>query len=116
MLEQPNGLARRILQKANADPSSMLARVDRHLQSLPKVSGNTSMDQVLGRHLEAMITAAEALKKEWKDDFVSVEHLVLSMADDPNFGERLCKDVGVTRADLAKAIKEIRGSKRVQGA
>jgi ATP-dependent Clp protease ATP-binding subunit ClpB len=115
MLEQPNGLARRILQKAHADPSSVLERVDRHLQTLPKVSGS-SMDQVLGRHLEAMITAAEALKAQWKDDFVSVEHLVLSMADDPAYGSRLCKDIGVRKADLEAAIKEIRGSKRVQGA
>lgn len=44
MLEQSNGLARRILQKAEADPSAMLEQVDNHLRRLPKVSGHN--DQV----------------------------------------------------------------------
>lgn len=44
MLEQSNGLARRILQKAEADPSAILERVDNHLRGLPKVSGHN--DQV----------------------------------------------------------------------
>lgn len=54
MLEQSNGLARRILQKAEADPSTMLERVDSHLRGLPKVSGHN--DQV--RHVIQRPSAA----------------------------------------------------------
>lgn len=71
--------------------------------------------QVLGRNLEALITSAEALKSLWKDDFVSIEHLVLAAVDDPSFGARVMRDFGVTKDKLERAIKDIRGSKRVSG-
>ena len=92
----------------------MLAHIDGDLRRQPKVSG--SADQVLGRHLEAMITAAEALKALWKDDFVSVEHLVLAATDDPHYGADLCRAFQVTKGDVEQAVKDIRGSKRVSGA
>lgn len=72
--------------------------------------------QVLGRNLEAQITAAEALQKMWKDDFVSIEHLVLAAVDDPSFGSGLMRQFGVTKDKLERAIKDVRGSKRVSGA
>ena len=72
------------------------------------------VQQVLGRNLEATITKAEGIKKEWKDDFTSVEHLVLAMLDDPRFGRKLLRDAGLDAAKLTNAIKEIRGGNRVQ--
>lgn len=88
-------------------------RVDQDLRRLPKVTGNA--DQMLGVHLEAMINAAEALKSMWKDDYVSVEHLVISAVDDPHYGESLCKQFGITKSKIERAVKDIRGSKRVSG-
>lgn len=72
------------------------------------------MQQVLGRNLEATITKAEGIKKEWKDDFTSVEHLVLAMLDDPRFGRKLLRDAGLDAGKLAQAIRDIRGGNRVQ--
>ena len=69
---------------------------------------------MLGRNLEATITKAEDIKKEWKDDFTSVEHLVLAMLDDPRFGRKLLKDAGLNATKLTQAIKDIRGGNRVQ--
>ena len=114
MLEQSNGLARRILQKCDADPSSVLNTVDEDLRRLPKVSGTS--EQVLGRNLEAVITAAEALKELWNDDYVSVEHLMLAAGDDPHYGSKLFRQWGVDKGAVERAVKEIRGTKRVSGA
>ncbi len=72
------------------------------------------MQQVLGRNLEGTITKAEGIKKEWKDDFTSVEHLVLAMLEDPRFGRKLLRDAGLDAAKLTNAIKDIRGGNRVQ--
>lgn len=72
------------------------------------------MQQVLGRNLEGTITKAESIKKEWKDDFTSVEHLVLAMLDDPRFGRKLLRDAGLDATKLTQAIKDIRGGNRVQ--
>ena len=69
---------------------------------------------MLGRNLEGTITKAEDIKKEWKDDFTSVEHLVLAMLDDARFGRKLLRDAGLDAAKLTAAIKDIRGGNRVQ--
>lgn len=114
LLEQSNGLARRILQRCDADPSTVLNRVDQDLRRLPKVMGGNN-DQVLGRHLESMIDAAMALKVMWKDDFVSVEHLVIAAVDDPHYGGSLLRQFGVSKSKVEQAVKDIRGSKRVAG-
>ena len=60
------------------------------------------VQQVLGRNLEATITKAEGIKKEWKDDFTSVEHLVLAMLDDPRFGRKLLRGRWLGRCQAHK--------------
>jgi ATP-dependent Clp protease ATP-binding subunit ClpB len=109
LLEQSNGLARRIATKAGLNPTRLLDRTEAFIRRQPRVSG--SAEQVLGRSLEALITGAEALKTKWGDEFVSVEELVLAMADDARFGQGLLRDEGVTKEALEKAIMEIRGGK-----
>jgi len=72
-----------------------------------------NMVQVLGRNLEAMVTRAQTIKEQWKDKFVSVEHLVLAYLDDARFGQRILKEEGLDYDRLANAIKEVRGSNAV---
>ena len=69
--------------------------------------------QVLGRNLEALATRAQELKEQWRDQFVSVEHLVLALVDDARFGKRTLEAEGLTKAKLENAIKEMRGNNRV---
>lgn len=69
--------------------------------------------QVLGRNLEGLVTRAQNLKSDWKDKFVSVEHLVLAFLDDTRFGQRVFQAEGLTKASLEAAIKEIRGTNQV---
>ena len=76
-----------------------------HLKSTGLTTQSIAVQQVLGHNLEATITKAEGIKKEWKDDFTSVEHLVLAMLDDPRFGRKLLRDAGL---DI-QAIRDIRG-------
>ena len=109
LLEQPNGLARRIVSKAGLNPSRLLERTDEFVRRQPRVSGQ--YEQVLGRSLEALITAAEALKKKWSDEFVSVEELVLALVEDARFGAQLFREEGMTKDKMEKAIMEIRGGK-----
>ena len=71
------------------------------------------MLQMLGRNLEALVTRAQELQKEWKDEFTSVEHLLLAMLDDQHFGQQLLRDEGLDARSLEKVIKEVRGSNRV---
>eukprot|EP00878_Enallax_costatus_P007086 GHUV01007425.1.p1 GENE.GHUV01007425.1~~GHUV01007425.1.p1 ORF type:complete len:644 (+),score=165.00 GHUV01007425.1:422-2353(+) len=112
LLEQPNGLARRIISKAGSDATRLLDKTDAFIRRQPRVSGDTAQ-QVLGRNLEGVVNAAMNLKGKMGDQFVSVEHLVLALADDVRFGEQLFKQEGLTKAKLDEAVKEVRGSNKV---
>jgi ATP-dependent Clp protease ATP-binding subunit ClpB len=114
LLEQPNGLARRVAAKAGASASRLLEATDAFIARQPRVSG--AAEQVLGRSLEALITAAEKLKKKWGDEFVSVEELLMAYADDERFGRQLLKEQGLTREALEEAIMAVRGGKTVTDA
>ncbi|DBA72970.1 TPA: Chaperone protein ClpB3, chloroplastic [Trebouxia sp. C0005] len=111
LLEQPNGLARRILAKAGSNPTQLLEKTDQYIRQQPRVTGDSS--QVLGRNLEALVTRAQEVKADWRDEFVSVEHMLLAFIDDTKFGTQLLKDANLDKSKIEAAVKEIRGSNRV---
>nr|CAD1822601.1 unnamed protein product [Ananas comosus var. bracteatus] len=112
LLEQKNGLARRIFSKAGVDNTKLLDATERFIQRQPKVLGE-SAGSMLGRDLEALIQRAREYKKEYGDSFVSVEHLVLAFADDRRFGKQLFKDFQITLQTLKSSIEAIRGRQNV---
>jgi len=111
MLEQPNGLARRVVAAAGGDPTLLLDRVDAYIKRQPRVSGDSG--QVLGRNLESLVTRAEEVKAKMGDDFVSIDHLLLACCDDARCGTQLLAAAGLPRAKLEEAVKQIRGSAKV---
>ena len=112
LLEQPGGLARRILSKAGLNPTSLLDKADVFIRRQPRVTG--SQEQILGRSLEALVNTAEKLKSKWGDQFVSVEELLLAFTEDERFGKELFKGEGMTKDRLEEVIMEIRGGNTVQ--
>ncbi|KAH0969016.1 hypothetical protein GBA52_029115 [Prunus armeniaca] len=112
LLEQKNGLARRIFSKAGIDNTRLLEATDKYIQRQPKVLGE-SAGSMLGRDLEALIQRARDYKKEYGDSFVSVEHLVLGFTQDQRFGKQLFRDFQISKETLKSAIESIRGRQSV---
>ncbi|KAI8020416.1 hypothetical protein LOK49_LG04G03435 [Camellia lanceoleosa] len=112
LLEQKNGLARRIFSKVGVDNTRLLEATDKFIQRQPKVLGE-SAGSMLGRNLEALIQLARDYKKEYSDSFVSVEHLVLAFTQDNRFGKQLFKDFQISLNTLKNAIEAIRGRQTV---
>ena len=115
LLEQERGLAGSILNKAEINTDALKQRVEQELQRLPKVSGPAGApDQiyVTGR-LNRLLAQAEDEAKKLKDDYVSVERLLLAMTDDMGATGRIFRELGVTRERLMRALQEVRGSQRV---
>ncbi|CAL5185946.1 unnamed protein product [Lathyrus oleraceus] len=112
LLEQKNGLARRIFSKVGVDNTRLLEATDKHIQRQPKVLGE-SAGSMLGRDLEALIQRARDFKKEYGDSFVSVEHLVLGFAQDRRFGKILFRDFQISQQSLKTAIESVRGRQSV---
>ncbi len=116
LFEQKDSFALRIVQEAGADPSAAASFIDRFIERQPKVSGGAQ--QVLGRHLENLVDEARRQKAQMGDDFVAVEHLILSVVKDDRFGQAMCAEIGVSAAMLEAAVTKLRRGSNVtdQGA
>ena len=115
LLEQEGGLAAAILAKAGIPVENLKRRMDQELDRLPKVSGPAGAPEqiyVTGR-LNRMLTRAEDEAARLKDEFISVEHVLLAASEDGGAAGRLFKEFGITRERLMQALREVRGSQRV---
>ncbi|KAL9439937.1 hypothetical protein AB3S75_018744 [Citrus x aurantiifolia] len=112
LLEQKDGLARRILTKAGQDNTKVLQATEDFISKQPKVTGATS-GPIVGSNFGLLLSNAQRIKKEMEDDFVSVEHLLLAFLSDDRFGRLLFNDIRLNEKDLKDAVKAVRGHQRV---
>jgi ATP-dependent Clp protease ATP-binding subunit ClpB len=110
LLEQ-NGLANRILTKADVDPTRMVQQLEAFTQRQPKVGKSDQL--YLGRSLDLMLDRADAIRSNWQDQYISIEHLLMAFVEDERIGRRLCKGFNLDAAKLEAAIKAVRGSQKV---
>ena len=110
LLEQEGGLAQSILARAGVRLEDVHRRLTQELDKLPKVSGSgAGLDQIyVTARLQKLMTAAESEAKRLKDEYISIEHVILAATD-----EKVFKDLGITRDRLMRVLQEVRGSQRV---
>src|SRR4030095_13282699 len=115
LLEQENGLAASIFAKAGITADGLKRRVEQELERMPKVSQSGSApDQIyITGRLNNLLAQAEDEAKNLKDEYVSIEHLLLAMTQDSGATGRVFKEFALTREKLAAALKDIRGNQRV---
>ncbi len=99
-----------LLKKLNVNLNRLNTNLDEQIQSFPKVSGN---NVYLSSSANASLQKAQSYLKEFKDDFVAVEHLLLGILNAGDKTSTLLKNDGVNEKDLKKAITELRGDSRV---
>ena len=115
LLEQEDGLAPAILIKAGINAEGLHRRLIEEIERLPKVSspaGGPDQVYVTGR-LNRLLTQAEDEARRLKDEFISIEHLLLALTEDGGASGRLFKEFGITRERLMQALQEVRGNQRV---
>ena len=115
LLEQEGGLAPSILLKSQVNLEGLHRRLLQELERLPKVSGPSGgPEQVyITARLNRLLVQAEDEAKRLKDEYISVEHLLLAMTDDGGATGRIFKELGINRERLMRALQEVRGSQRV---
>jgi ATP-dependent Clp protease ATP-binding subunit ClpB len=117
---QPEGLLPRLLNKMDAPPEALLAEVERDLQRRPQTSGpGAEPGKVyLTRRLSELLVRAEDEARRLKDEYVSVEHLVLAMLDEGDAAPAAgaLKKFGITRDRFLAALSQVRGSQRITSA
>nr|WP_294894139.1 ATP-dependent chaperone ClpB [uncultured Pedobacter sp.] len=99
-----------ILKKLNVNISRLNTSLDELISTYPKVSGS---EVYLSSAANSTLQKATSYLKEFKDEFVSVEHLLLGILASGDKTSSLLKDQGVTEKDLKKAVKDLRGDAKV---
>jgi ATP-dependent Clp protease ATP-binding subunit ClpB len=116
LLSQDGGGAPRIVEKAGGKPASLVQRFEQALDRLPRVSGpGAPAGQVyIAPRVNEILTGAETEAQRMKDEYVSVEHLLLALADlkDGTVAEAF-RAAGLTREKLLEAAAAVRGGQRV---
>jgi ATP-dependent Clp protease ATP-binding subunit ClpB len=116
LLEQEGGLAGSVLDKSGVDADLVRQRLETELARLPKVSSTTGStgEVYLAGRLNKVLVQAEDEAKQLKDDYVSVEHILLAIVDEGSgTAGRILKELGLTRDKLMQALRQVRGSQRV---
>ena len=120
LLEQESGLVARLFEKAKAAPDLLKAKIEEELNRLPRVSGDAATSQGLyvTQRLNKLLVKAQDEAKRLKDEYVSVEHLVLALFDEPGTSPigKIFKALSIRRDDFLKALTEVRGHQRVTSA
>ncbi len=112
LLSDTGGLVNGLLSKCGAQPSAMLSELNTQLQALPSVHGTTNV--YFTNETETILNAAETLARNMQDDFVSVEHLLLSFFDCSDKAiKQLFRTHGLSKDAVLKALKDVRGNTHV---
>jgi len=99
-----------VLKKLNVNINRLNDALDEQIKSFPKVSGSNIY---LSNAANNALQKAQSYLKEFKDEFISVEHILLGILASADKTAALLKDQGVTEKDLKKAIKDLRGDAKV---
>ena len=101
VLSQVDGIAGPVLTRIGLEPAVILNRIEGELARLPQAIGGEKPG--IGRTLREVLEAADSQRQDMGDEYLSVEHLVLAMAD----------RIGVDRDALLSALRDVRGSQRI---
>ncbi|HOB19418.1 MAG TPA: ATP-dependent chaperone ClpB [Candidatus Atribacteria bacterium] len=110
LVTQEDGLVPMLLKGMNADVNAYIRYLEEKVGKRPKVIGN--VEPYASRRFNERLIEAEAKAKEYKDDYISVEHLYLAILDDKET-ERQLLPFGVTKDKVLKRLAQVRGQRRV---
>ncbi|MFB2937892.1 ATP-dependent chaperone ClpB [Aerosakkonemataceae cyanobacterium BLCC-F154] len=110
LLEQ-EGLVSSILNKAGINVQRVRDYTDDFIRRQPKVSGGSSV--YWSRSVDTLLDRADNYRKDFQDEFISIEHLFLAFAQDDRFGKALFQEFKLDEAKLRNTIAQVRGSQKV---
>jgi ATP-dependent chaperone ClpB len=110
IIQSDDYLIPNLLKKLGVNIDMMNAAMDSIIQSLPKVSGG---DLYLSSETNKTLLDAINIIKEFGDEYVSIDHLLLAIFDSKSTASTLLKDNGITRGELLKVIQQFRNGKKV---
>ncbi len=117
LLSQADGLVGEIIKSIGASPETLLSKTEEEISKMPKISGSgyDPNNIYISQELNKALTAAEKQANKMQDDYVSVEHILLGLIENPNDTVgRLFREQNITEPRVLEALKGIRGNQKVK--
>ncbi len=112
LVDQREGIVPAILSRLGVAPAAVATEVERSINALPKVEG--ASDFYMAPALKQVLDEAAKETEQFKDEYVSTEHLLLSLAKERNDAAgKILSRMGITHDSILKALMAVRGSQRV---
>jgi ATP-dependent Clp protease ATP-binding subunit ClpB len=113
LIQSDEGLAVSLLKRIGAPVDLLRIKSSAMIDNLPKVTSATSSNQFLSNSLQKVLDEAIRAAGQLKDEYVSIEHLLMAIADYKSPAGMLLNEQGVNRETVLSALKDIRGNQRV---
>lgn len=118
LVNQEDGLIPNILEKMNISITALRSSINEELDKLPQIYGEgiNSQGVTASRNIEEVLIKAEDISKEFKDSYISVEHIMLAIIEMTSISnvKRLLNMYNINKNDFLKILSQVRGSQRVE--
>ncbi|MCC0665698.1 ATP-dependent chaperone ClpB [Clostridioides sp. ZZV15-6597] len=118
LINQEDGLIPNIIEKMNISIDSLRNTVNLEMDKLPKVYGEGADSQGVSatRKINEVLIKAESISKEFKDSYISVEHVMLAMmeTESKSVVGKILKQYNINKNDFLNVLSQVRGSQRVE--
>ncbi len=114
LLQQKDGLIPKLLKKMNVDVLSYTADVKAAVNRVPKVTGDSGDMMYRSRSFDRIFDGAESIAEQFKDEYVTVEHIYLALLDETGTpSAKIINRYGITKERFLEALSTVRGNQRV---
>lgn len=113
IVQDANGIIPDLLAKLGVNIAFLKVKINELLEKNPKVSGATTGSQYVSPQLNQTFDLALKIANELKDEYVSVEHILIATSEQKGDIAKILSGYGVTKEKILKALKDIRGNQRV---
>ena len=111
LTEQKDGVLHPLFEKLGVSPDTVVSKMEEILSKLPKMYGD--VQQSFSRSAARILGACDKVASEFKDEYISAEHFLLSLLDDECPEKDALISLGVTKNEVMKALQAIRGNQRI---
>ena len=113
LVQDSEGVVVPTLHKVGSNVNFLKIKINEAIEKLPKIQGAGLGSQHISPALGAAFESAQREASQLKDEYISTEHLLLGLLESKSSASRLLTDQGVTKEEVYKALKELRGSQHV---
>lgn len=114
LVQSNEGIVVQIIQKLGVNLNYIRIKINEELEKLPKVTGASLGNQYLSQSLVKVLDTALSEANTLKDSYISTEHLLIALTIETSSASKILKDQDVTKENILKVLKDLRGSHRIQ--